>query len=124
MASFPSGPSRKPRALIGAGEAVVRVTSGGGRGGRCSHLAAAVALQAIRGKADGGWAFAALATDGVDGNAGGGAWVDSDSLPSEHALEKALGRFDTGTLWQKHGTALPLRPSGNNLRDLWVLVEC
>jgi glycerate-2-kinase len=117
-------PSRRPRAWVGAGEATVAVAASGGAGGRCSHLAAAVALAAIRHGAVRGWAFAALATDGVDGSAAGGAWVDSRSLPSRRALRRALANFDTGTLWQEHGSALPRGPTGNNLRDLWVLAEC
>jgi hydroxypyruvate reductase len=116
--------ARRPRAWIGVGEATVKVRAGGGAGGRCSHLAAAVSLAALRSGAGRAWAFAAIATDGVDGDAGGGAWVDARSLPSQRALEKALADFDTGTLWLEHGSALPRSPTGNNLRDLWVLAEC
>ena len=115
--------ARKPRAWVGAGEATVKVPPGAGSGGRCSHLAAAVAMAAISEGADRGWAFAALATDGVDGAGGGGAWVDARSLPPRRSLERALAGFDTGTLWEEHGSSLPRSPTGNNLRDLWVLVD-
>lgn len=113
---------RKPSAIIGVGE--VRVDAGphGGVGGRCTHLAAEVALALQQGGAGKKWAFAAIATDGVDGAAGGGAWVDSESVPAAHELREALTNFDTGSLWARRGSLVPRRPTGNNLRDLWVLV--
>jgi glycerate 2-kinase len=120
---FSASRSRYPVALVGAGEATVRAERGG-RGGRCSHLAAAVALALLRSRTRVAWAFAALATDGVDGSAGGGAWVDSEDAPSERDLEKALADRDTGALWEGTRTAVPREPTGNNLRDVWVLIKC
>ncbi len=108
--------------LVGTGEVRVDATAGGGKGGRCSHLAAEVALALGGAGSPRPWSFAALATDGVDGTAGGGAWTDSSRCPSEASLRHAVDACDTGTLWEKAGTLLPRRPTGNNLRDLWVLV--
>ena len=109
-------------AFVGNGEVRVEVPRGSGRGGRCSHLVAEVALALVRRRIPGHWAFTALATDGVDGTAGGGAWTDSESVPPESALIQSIEAFDTASLWASAGTLLPMRPTGNNLRDLWVLV--
>lgn len=109
-------------AFAGNGEGRVAVPRSSGRGGRCSHLVAEVALKLIGKRIPGRWAFAALATDGVDGTAGGGAWTDSESVPPESALLQSIEAFDTASLWATAGTLLPMRPTGNNLRDLWVLV--
>lgn len=106
-----------PTAFVGAGEAPVNV-SDSGRGGRCSHLAAAVALELGRRR---GWTFTALATDGVDGNAGAGAIVSWENRPATRLLRKAIAGCDTGSLLDETGSLLPRRATGNNLRDLWVL---
>ncbi len=120
--TFSRSRSRHTLALVGAGEATVKALPGG-RGGRCSHLAAAVALALSHAKCGKHWAFAALATDGVDGTGGGGAFVDSGALPSEAHLKRALEATDTAVLWKEAGTLLPGRPTGNNLRDVWALVQ-
>ncbi len=62
-----------------------------------------------------------MATDGVDGAAGGGAVVsDKTALPRE-MLKEALAACTTGELLDTHSCLLPRDPTGNNLRDLWVL---
>lgn len=109
-----------PCFLAGTGEAVVSGGDFSGGGGRCSHLAAEVALKMLESRDRMSWAFAAVATDGVDGSAGGGAFTCSDSVPSMERLSKAIAGRDTGTLWRKEGTLIPRSPSGNNLRDAWV----
>lgn len=116
-----SGPG--PLAFVGNGEAVVAVAAGTGRGGRCSHLAAAVALALTTEGSARPWAFAALATDGVDGTAGGGAFADQAGCPVQRRLDDALRSCDTASLWSETGGLLPASPTGNNLRDLWVLAE-
>ena len=113
----------RPAAFAGNGEAAVTVPAAAGSGGRCSHLAAAVALELARAGATRPWAFAAVATDGVDGTGGAGAFVDLAGCPSVGRLREALGRRDTAALWGEVGGLLPASPTGNNLRDLWVLAE-
>jgi glycerate 2-kinase len=110
-------------AVVGCGEAPVAVPPGSGRGGRCSHLAAAVALELGRAGSARRWAFAAMATDGVDGVEGAGAFVEAGACPSVARLRDALRRCDTASLWAEAGGLLPAAPTGNNLRDLWVLLE-
>ena len=112
---------RGPSALVGAGEAPVDHRGRSGRGGRCSHLAAAAALALSRLEHPGPWAFAALATDGVDGTGGAGAFTDSRGVPAPERLEAALAAADTAPLWEAEGSLVPRRPSGNNLRDIWIL---
>jgi hydroxypyruvate reductase len=110
-------------AVVGCGEAPVAVPPGSGRGGRCSHLAAAVALELGRAGGARRWAFAAMATDGVDGVEGAGAFVEAGTCPSVPRLRDALRRCDTASLWAEAGALLPAAPTGNNLRDLWALLE-
>jgi glycerate-2-kinase len=68
-----------------------------------------------------GWTFLALATDGVDGNGGAGAWIRAGEIPTEGQILNAVRRGDTATLWESNGTGLPRNATGNNLRDLYVL---
>ena len=96
--------------------AVDRRRGGGGRaargrrgaGGRATHLAAAV-LQAMAGAAR-PFAFLAGASDGRDGDGGGGAAVDGDTACDPEDLAGALARFDTGPLHRRLGTALGRLP--------------
>jgi glycerate-2-kinase len=103
-------------AWVTSGE--VSTPAGGGRGGRCSHLAALVALELVGLR---GWTFAALATDGTDGTGDGGAWVSPDALPPQSEICRCVAGGDTATLWASWGTGMPRKPTGNNLRDLYVL---
>ncbi|MEW6758268.1 MAG: DUF4147 domain-containing protein [Acidobacteriota bacterium] len=114
-----AGPSR---AWVGAGEATVAAGVHGGAGGRCSHLAASLALLLRKSEPSARWAFSALATDGMDGSGDGGAFTDRGSVPDVSALTDALARRATASLWRREGTFVPREPTGNNLRDLWVLV--
>lgn len=115
-------PASERWAIVGGGETTVRLRPGkaAGRGGRCSHLAASVALE-LRGLP--AWCFAALATDGMDGGGGGGAFVSAGKAPPEKPLKVAAASFDTASLFEDWGGALPRRPTGDNRRDLWVLLK-
>ncbi len=116
--AFESAKGRGPRAFVSVGEAPCSVGRKG-RGGRCSHLAARIA-QELNGREN--WSFWAVATDGVDGTGEGGAAVHWDRLPDPGEIRAALERCDTGTLWRRHGASIPGKPTGNNLRDLRVLL--
>lgn len=107
-------------AFVRAAEPAVVVPRRAGRGGRGAHLAALVGSALERDAL-----FGAFATDGVDGSSGtAGAVVDAGftARSTPRALERALARFDTGPLHVAAGTALPSRPTGQNLADLHVLV--
>jgi glycerate-2-kinase len=88
-----------------------------GRGGRCTHLAALVALELPEGVA-----FLAAASDGVDGASGtGGAVVDATL--DHRRLPAALAAFDSGSALEAAGMTLPLRPTGSNFADVHVLAR-
>jgi hydroxypyruvate reductase len=104
---------------VRAAEPALEVPPGAGQGGRSTHLAALVALGLPR-----GITFLAAATDGVDGaSRTGGAIVDRSLVVArgERAIGRALDRYDTGRLHVSAATALPLRPSGQNLADVHIL---
>jgi|GEM_PF-774155 len=121
---------REPIVFVRSAEPSVVVNGAAvraGRGGRSTHLAALVgrALAGVRARAT----FAAFASDGVDGTSGtAGAIVSNgfaaraERLLGSGAVDRALARFDTGTLHRTVGTALASAPSGHNLADLHVLL--
>lgn len=117
--------SARPRtAFVRAAEPRVEVAARRGRGGRNAHLAALVGAGLVRPAT-----FAALATDGVDGDGDtAGAVVDERFRGrvarqlGPDALARAVTRFDTGPLHRAVGTAVPCTPSGQNFADLHVLV--
>jgi hydroxypyruvate reductase len=116
-----------PRVYVRAAEPSVAVTTRTpGRGGRSSHVAALVA-QAIGSSPR--VRFAALASDGVDGNSGtAGAIIDGRFAErvavrvGPDALGRAIAAFDTGSLHARMGTSVESAPTGQNLADLHILV--
>jgi len=108
--------------LLSGGEVTVKVTNGG-VGGRNQEFALACAMKIA------GENITALSagTDGVDGNSpAAGAVADASTL--ERAKEKgldvraALEKFDAYPLFSAIGDALETGPTGNNLRDLRILI--
>ena len=66
-------------------------------------------------------------TDGIDGNSpAAGALVDGTTLSRarQRGLDptKALGRFDAFPLLESIGDAIVIGPTGNNVRDLRILL--
>ena len=112
--------------LLSAGEISVRIPSVHGVGGRnqqfvleCSRLIAEKNMNAT--VLSGG-------SDGVDGNSPAtGAVCDETTVP--RAISKgldvvdALERFDSFTIFQELGDAIITGPTGNNVRDLRVLLS-
>jgi hydroxypyruvate reductase len=119
----------KGQILVAGGEPTV-VVRGDGRGGRCSELA--VRFAAICGNEA---LFAS--SDGVDGNSGvAGIWLpgrlEAPSTPLraggvaagwKPALRAALQRSDSYPIAAQLGEPIMIAPTGNNLRDLF-LVAC
>jgi hydroxypyruvate reductase len=106
-------------AAVGGGEARVAVSAGAaaGRGGRCTHLALLVA-RAIAGIE--GAAFGAIASDGVDGaSRAAGAIVDGATWGA--GADAALARFDAAGWLDERGALLAEKPTGVNVRDLYIL---
>ena len=111
-----------PVCLISGGEVTVKVTNGG-VGGRNQQFALACAAR-ITGE---DIAVLSAGTDGVDGNSpAAGAVVDGSTL--ERAREKGLdadsvlGKFDAYPFFYALGDAIETGPTGNNLRDLRILL--
>lgn len=103
--------------LVAGGEPTVRV-SGNGRGGRCSELAVRFAVE-NRGR------NLALfgSSDGVDGSSPAAAIVVKRGLelpPAE--VGDILARSDSASLIEALGEAIIMEPTGNNLRDLYLVV--
>jgi glycerate 2-kinase len=95
-----------------------------GVGGRNQHFAlyAATLLKPF----DASTAILSAGTDGIDGNSvAAGAIVDENSLCGDERLTRAhsaLRRFDSGTFLQDAGLSIVTGPTGNNLRDLRILL--
>jgi glycerate 2-kinase len=111
-----------PVCLISGGEVTVKVTNGG-IGGRNQQFALACA-EKVAGE---NFTVLSAGTDGVDGNSpAAGAIVDGSTV--ERATEKglsvreALDRFDAYPLLTSLGDAIEIGPTGNNLRDLRILL--
>ena len=106
--------------LISGGEVTVLVPPNPGTGGRNQHFA----LYCAENIAGEDVCVLSAGTDGVDGNSpAAGAVVDGTTLARAGAgFEKALKGFDAFPLFEKLGDAVVTGPTGNNVRDLRVLV--
>jgi hydroxypyruvate reductase len=108
--------------LISGGEVTVEVVNGG-VGGRNQQLTLALARK-IRGE---NVTVLSAGTDGIDGNSpAAGAVADGTTWERAQArlldLTAALTRFDAYPLFKALGDAITTGPTGNNLRDLRILL--
>jgi hydroxypyruvate reductase len=107
--------------LISGGEVTVSVRNGG-IGGRNQQFALACAEKIV------GEDITVLSagTDGIDGNSpAAGAIVDGSTLERAGGLDgvrRALAAFDAYPTFQSLGDSIMTGPTGNNLRDLRVLL--
>lgn len=107
----------KGKFILAGGEPTV-VVKGSGRGGRCSELAVRFAMRSTDRAL-----FAS--SDGVDGNSGAAGFL----LPRrEHrgggpAWEEAIHRSDTASIAAQVGEPITIAPTGNNLRDLFLVAR-
>lgn len=101
--------------LVAGGEPTV-VVRGSGRGGRCSELAVRFAT-ASRAEA----LFAS--SDGVDGNSGaaGVHLPRRETLLQPAAVEASLAASDSMAIAAQVGEPIMIAPTGNNLRDLFLI---
>ncbi len=109
--------------IVSGGEVTVKVKGKPGRGGRNSHFALYCAEKIA------GENITALSagTDGIDGNSSAaGAVADGTTLARAKArglsASKALANFDSGSFFEKLEDGIVTGPTGNNLRDLRVLL--
>jgi len=111
-----------PVCLISGGEVTVKVMNGG-VGGRNQQFALACA-EKIAGE---NITVLSVGTDGVDGNSpAAGAVVDGSTVERAQArgldVAAALGKFDAYPLFSALGDTIETGPTGNNLRDLRILL--
>jgi glycerate 2-kinase len=111
-----------PVCLISGGEVTVKV-SNGGVGGRNQQFALACA-EKIAGE---NITVLSAGTDGIDGNSpAAGAIVDGSTLLRAGGLglnaNGALAHFDAYPFFRSLGDAIETGPTGNNLRDLRILL--
>jgi hydroxypyruvate reductase len=110
-------------ALISAGEVTVKVPPHSGIGGRNQHFALHCAQQ-IAGE---DISVLSAGTDGIDGNSiAAGAVVDGTTVTRARALGldpmSTLRAFNSFPLFEKLGDAVITGPTGNNVRDVRVLL--
>lgn len=106
--------------LLWGGETVVRLPEQAGRGGRCQHLALAVARH-IDGQPD--IVVLAAGTDGRDGaSEDAGAIVDGGTLgraqDAGFSATRSLATADSGTLLEAAGDLVYTGPTGTNVGDI------
>ena len=109
--------------VIAGGEPTV-ARRGNGRGGRCSELAVRFALAAQeRGLRDVTALFGS--TDGVDGSSGAaGVLVNRISAPLDlETVRRALEASDSMAVAAQVGEPIMITPTGNNLRDIYLMAR-
>jgi hydroxypyruvate reductase len=109
--------------LISGGEITVKVDAKGGVGGRNQHFALYCA-QKIAGE---NITILSAGTDGIDGDSdAAGAVVDGTTMARINqqglSAEQALKTFNSTPLFESLGDVIKTGPTGNNLRDLRVLL--
>lgn len=111
-----------PACLISGGEVTVKVTNGG-TGGRNQQFALYCA-EKIAGESI---TVLSAGTDGIDGNSpAAGAVVDGSTVERARAhalnLQAARESFDAYSIFKSLGDSIETGPTGNNLRDLRILL--
>ena len=112
--------------LLSSGEVTVRLGPNPGCGGRNQQftLAAALDLSKYAGQQ---LAVLSAGSDGIDGDSpAAGATADTTTIARARSYhfdpEATLAKFDTCTLFTALGDSIVTGPTGNNLRDLRVLL--
>ena len=102
---------------VAGGEPTVAV-KGPGRGGRCTELAVRFAMLSPREALFAG-------SDGVDGNSGvAGIYLPSNRATAQpHEVQAALDASDSLRIAAQVGEPIMIAPTGNNLRDLFLVAR-
>jgi len=113
--------------LLSSGEVTVRLGGHPGCGGRNQQFALTAALDLAKYE---GQPLAVLSagSDGIDGNSpAAGAVADTTTIARARAYSfdpaATLARFDACTLFTSLGDSVVTGPTGNNLRDLRILIS-
>jgi glycerate 2-kinase len=120
-------PGRK-LCLLSGGEVTVRIDRTPGTGGRNQQFALACALLFEQHPPGEPIVCLSAGSDGADGNSpAAGAIADPATVARAQALgfdpQAALAAFDAGPLFTALGDTLLTGPTGNNLRDLRILLS-
>jgi len=112
--------------LLSSGEVTVKLQGSTGCGGRNQQFALATAI-ALEKNPNDLVAVLSAGSDGIDGNSpAAGAIVDPTTIARARAYkfdpEATLARFDACTLFTSLGDTIVTGPTGNNLRDLRILL--
>jgi glycerate 2-kinase len=121
-----AGARRAPRCIVGGGEVRLRARGGAERIGGRAHDLAAAAAESLAGEP--ACLFLAAGSDGLDGNTpAAGAMADGRTVSRGRraGLEIRILRREGNThaLFRCLGDSLVTGPTGNNLRDLYCLLE-
>lgn len=113
--------------LLSSGEVTVTIDGPSGCGGRNQQFAL-TAAQELAQHAESNMVVLSAGSDGVDGNSpAAGAIADPTTIARAKAYgfdpEATLKRFDTCPLFTALGDTIMTGPTGNNLRDLRVLLS-
>jgi len=102
--------------LVAGGEPTV-VVRGDGRGGRCSELAVRFAMQS-------GCEALFASSDGVDGNSGAaGVYLPRRGQAESSSWTEALAVSNSFRIAAQVGEPIMIAPTGNNLRDLFLVAR-
>jgi hydroxypyruvate reductase len=109
--------------LISGGEVTVKVTDESGTGGRNQQFALYCATKIPSEPIT----VLSAGTDGIDGNSpAAGALADGTTIARSAAIDhdaiQALAGFDAYPLFESIGDAIVTGPTGNNVRDLRILL--
>jgi hydroxypyruvate reductase len=112
--------------LLSSGEVTVTLGPNPGCGGRNQQLALTAALD-LDDYSGENLVFLSAGSDGIDGDSpAAGAIADTTTIARARSYhfdpEKTLASFDTCTLFTALGDSIVTGPTGNNLRDLRVLL--
>jgi hydroxypyruvate reductase len=112
--------------LLSSGEVTVQLGKNPGCGGRNQQFVLAAALDLAQYPSDPIAVFSA-GSDGVDGNSpAAGAIADPTTIARARSYnfdpQRTLERFDACTLFTALGDTVVTGPTGNNLRDLRILI--
>jgi hydroxypyruvate reductase len=112
--------------LLSSGEVTVRLGPNPGCGGRNQQLVLTAALDLAEFEGE-KLAVLSAGSDGIDGDSpAAGAIVDTTTIARARSYnfdpEETLARFDSCSLFTALGDSIVIGPTGNNLRDLRVLL--
>ena len=107
--------------LLSSGEVTVKLSSAAnGLGGRNQHFSLYAAT--LLDPSDASTVILSAGSDGIDGNSPAAGAIVDEQMPQAEAM-KSLQEFDSYTFLEQMGATVLTGPTGNNLRDLRILLS-